>query len=116
MTVKRKRVKTTNPLWYACIYRDMVRAARRLGYALALHGSMQKDFDVIAIPWREQRVASPAKLLEVIALTAGGVVAKGWTRKPHGRLAATIILSGDLYIDLGVMPKGAGMNSTEEGI
>jgi hypothetical protein len=82
--------------------------ARKHGYALAVHGSLQRDFDLIAAPWVEQ-VSSPAVLAEALRLAAGGVIEYGRPgrdpmQKPHGRLAWSIHLGGRQYIDLSVMP------------
>jgi hypothetical protein len=36
---------------YALLYPHLVELVRPLGYALALHGSMNRDFDMVAVPW-----------------------------------------------------------------
>lgn len=36
---------------YALFYHDLKRIALRFGYNLVLHGSMNRDLDIIAIPW-----------------------------------------------------------------
>ncbi len=41
------------PLYAACLYPEMAEIARKHGYALAVHGSLARDFDLIAIPWTE---------------------------------------------------------------
>lgn len=47
-----------------CIYAQILPkirgAAKELGYA-AIHGSMQRDFDLLAVPWVEE--AAPAETL-----------------------------------------------------
>lgn len=35
---------------YACMYQELAEICRAHGYALAIHGSMARDFDLIAIP------------------------------------------------------------------
>ncbi len=42
------------------IYPQLVEEARRHGYALAPHGSLQRDLDLIAVPWSEE-AAAPSK-------------------------------------------------------
>ena len=95
-------------------------AARNLGYAVGLHGTLARDFDLIACPWTEA-AADPDGLAEAIMGAAGCVrwrVFRGEGRlshrnqvdKPHGRL--TYAFDWDKrnyenrgYIDLSVMPR-----------
>lgn len=87
-------------------------AARRKGYALAVHGSLLRDIDLLAVPW-VPRAAGPRGLLREIVKTlertktAGTVFVprKQPTVKPHGRLAWSIHLGFGQYIDLSVMPR-----------
>ncbi len=43
------------------------------GYNIVLHGSMNRDLDLIAIPW-EQEVGDKKKMLEEIASAIGGYI------------------------------------------
>lgn len=78
------------------------------GYAMGVHGTMIRDLDVIACPWKEV-VSSPAVLAQAVMDRFGGYIAD-WNVattprvKPHGRLAWPIHLCGSYYIDLSVMP------------
>ena len=88
--------------------------ARRLGYALAVHGSMKRDVDLIAVPWTEDAV-SAGELVKAFAEMCNGYLAQSRpghgeryrvpTIKPHGRRAYSIHLGGGPYIDLSVMPR-----------
>lgn len=83
-------------------------AARGCGYAIAVHGSLARDIDLVAIPWTAGAY-TPDKLVErllgVVAGVLGRAVAPGeWSDKPHGRKALTIITSGPAEIDLSIMP------------
>ena len=92
------------PAIYATLYPCMVEAARELGYAVALHGSLVRDMDVIAIPWMPD-AASTLELATAVRDSIGGVFAPGPPcMKPHGRQVFTILLDGPLFVDLGVMP------------
>lgn len=81
--------------------------SRNLGYAVAVHGSLARDIDLVAVPWTDQRVP-PDKLAEAICGAVAGVL--GWCRtdgqvgeKPHGRRAYTLIHAGHVgEIDLSV--------------
>lgn len=83
-------------------------AARGAGYALAVHGSLSRDIDLVAVPWTVN-ASGRDDLLEVligaIASVAGNAVAIGeWGEKPHGRFARTIVHGGHQgEIDLSVM-------------
>jgi hypothetical protein len=88
-------------------------AARGCGYALAVHGSLARDIDLIAVPWTEH-CDSPeylvAQIKGAIAAQVGRALttrdADDWTEKPHGRRALTIILAGMCpQIDLSIMPR-----------
>lgn len=39
------------PNFYACVFHGLKETALKFGYNLVLHGSMDRDFDLIAIPW-----------------------------------------------------------------
>lgn len=94
-------------------------AARRMGYAITVHGSLERDIDLVAVPWREGCVA-PAELAEGIRIVAQAIngfadmaaveASDPYHRKgcpglkPHGRLVWSFHLGGGPYIDLSVMP------------
>lgn len=102
------------------IYRILIRAIRyraeRCGYAIAQHGSLKTDIDLVAIPWREGAIDA-AYLAEQIRLTVEQIVGFAFSpsgdaepvRKPHGRLGWAFYLQPlDVpgpYIDLSVMPR-----------
>jgi len=88
--------------------------ARGQGYALAVHGSLARDIDVVAIPWTEEAVDAPALVAAIVAEVErvnGHAYMRDRdanpTEKPHGRRAWSIHLGGGPYIDLSVMPRAA---------
>ena len=86
----------------------MMRAAEKHGYVIALHGSLHRDFDLVAIPWEEGATDCESLIASLIDAAGGRVEKKREARipKPHGRLAWLIALgSGDRYIDVSVMPR-----------
>ena len=94
---------------YAQYYLGMVKVAYESGYALAVHGSMVRDLDVIAVPWIPAAV-DPAILARSLCDAVGGFFAgaeEGVTPAPavkdHGRLVWTIVLGGRHFIDLSVI-------------
>lgn len=98
---------TYAPAYVVGIYPALAAKARELGYALALHGSVQRDLDLIAIPWTDEAV-EPIVLINGLCeefdletnhpLREPGI-------KPHGRLAWTIPLWWGAYLDVSVMPR-----------
>lgn len=87
-------------------------AARVLGYALTVHGSMTRDLDVVAVPWTAD-AADPEALVKAIEYAVEGYTSQRCDVqglvypivKPHGRLCWVIHLGGGPYIDLSVMPR-----------
>ena len=101
------------PVTYMFIYMRMAQRAQELGYALALHGSLIRDCDMIAVPWTDEAVDMGELVSELIELSGGIANYKGrengaYSTKPHGRKAWIIHLGGGAYIDLSVMPKKEG--------
>jgi len=84
-------------------------AARGDGYALAVHGSLSRDIDIVAIPWVDSAREPDAladTLCGVIAGYLGRATKSNWTDMPHGRRATMIYHAGGMtYFDLSVMPK-----------
>ncbi len=93
------------PVAYVCHVPRITAVAREYGYAIGVHGSLQRDLDLIAVPWSEV-AATADELVVAICGAAGGFIVRGQdaTKKPHGRVAYTIHLGAGLYIDLSVMP------------
>lgn len=99
---------------YAIVYPHLLKVARAHGYVLAIHGSMGRDLDLVAVPW-EDEVSAPDVLAGAIATTVSGYYIGDWhpeprhrspEQKPHGRLSYAIHwdTGGDDYIDLSIMP------------
>lgn len=104
-------MRQDRPFSYLCILPGLVKVAHVHGYSLSVHGSLQRDFDLIACPWVE--VTSDAEtLVKALAEHVGGAlgttspdVGKTYQSKPHGRKSWSILLGPtDCYIDISVMP------------
>jgi hypothetical protein len=102
---------------YVALYPMLVAIAKRHGYALAVHGSVTRDFDLVAIPWIEE-ASEPMKLMKAIKRATRAVIHHdemdslvNWkpTEKPHGRLAFSLHVTNHGmyggYLDISVMPK-----------
>ena len=91
---------------------EIRRVARILGYAVATHGSMARDFDIVAIPWTNWAV-HPKHIAKAIMHAAGGMPRFSVVLeqdKPHGRF--TYCFHWDRhnydnkdYCDLSIMPR-----------
>lgn len=98
--------------WYVMAYTQLDRIACRYGYALALHGSMTRDLDLIAVPWT-QDAEPPDELLQAIKDfildRTGTKIAYQLpmpVKKPHGRLAYSFPIGYDgHYLDVSIMPR-----------
>jgi hypothetical protein len=80
----------------------MREAARELGYALAVHGSTQRDFDLLAMPWRDG-AADKETLVRALANAACGLTRLGpyaWEKKPAGRIATSFPICNTAWHDM----------------
>lgn len=79
--------------------------AREVGYAIGVHGSLERDLDLIAVPWVEEAVY-PLELAKHIANgLRGEVLAYQIQDKPCGRWSCNIHTPDwTKMIDLSVMP------------
>jgi len=96
----------TRPIAYVLHVPRLTETARQHGYALAVHGSLQRDLDLIAVPWSEV-ASSPEDLIMALCQRVGGFMMPNEEamEKPHGRKAWIIHLGAGLYIDLSIMPR-----------
>ena len=81
--------------------------ARRHGYALAVHGSLSYDIDLIACPWRDgatDQMTLATAIHDAVSAIVGFAKTEGPEQKPFGRLAWSILMGGGPYVDLSVMP------------
>lgn len=113
-------------IFYLSLLSDVREAAKRHGYAIGIHGSMSRDFDLIAAPWVDHP-SPPDVLIEAIrntvngTITPTGTVGARWDAeknhfvdaiienpkpKPCGRLAWNIQIGGGAVLDVSVMPRG----------
>lgn len=97
---------------YASIYAELAEVCREHGYALAIHGSLARDFDLVCIPWADE-VSEPRAVLEALAgrLTALRVVMDDGATlvpalKPWGREVYTLAFGwGSVFLDLSFTPR-----------
>lgn len=93
---------------YAILYCGLCDIARSKGYALAIHGSLQNDLDLIAVPWIEE----PEKVDDLVNSFLNHLSAclgKDFDKnnpetKPHGRIAYNLYTGFGSKVDLSIMP------------
>jgi hypothetical protein len=112
--------EVSNAVAYSLVIPDLMKAGREVGYAIAIHGSLARDLDIVAIPWTADAVNAERLILHLMAAVDGRLRNGGrkkedgeWERvkasepaaMPHGRRAWTIHIGHDgMYLDVSVMP------------
>jgi hypothetical protein len=91
---------------YAILWEDIRNAAMDCGWAVALHGSLSRDMDIIAMKWEENCTDAETMINTIIENCFGDSVVSQygtrWVRgeKPHGRTCVAIPIYGDHYLDI----------------
>ena len=90
---------------YCALYPQLSEVARKHGYALAVHGSLARDMDVICIPWVDYP-SEPQVVINEITETFDLKLAGGPPSiKPHGREVWTLSIGfGECFADMSFMP------------
>lgn len=121
------------PSLYAFYFELIKKIGLEYGYNVVLHGSMNRDLDLIAIPWIEE-VGNVDEMIDKIATIIGGDIllvnrtkenrdGERFSDKPHGRICYVININRDFemkfngfkteikdytdpmyYIDISVLP------------
>lgn len=101
---------------YVNLYPIIAEIARENGYALAVHGSVSNDFDLLAVPWVDTAVDADTLIRTIITKL-------DWARdqaysvdrlfeapfveqKPLGRRSWCIPMHGEARLDISVTPRG----------
>ena len=103
---KNREAVTCNgrPAFYACMWEDIRRCAMDSGWAVALHGSLSSDMDIMAMPWVENAVSFKEMVDRISKLFQDNDVSSQYVitynEKPHNRVIATIPIFSDFYLDI----------------
>lgn len=93
---------------YCALYPALAEIARSHGYALAIHGSLGRDFDLICVPW----ILEPSEPVNVVKEMTTRFAIKqvgAMEVKEHGRETYTIAFSfGECFADLSFTPRNPG--------
>jgi hypothetical protein len=106
-----KPLKPSRPVVYSLFYEVMRQIANDHGYALCLHGSMQRDMDVVAIPW----IPEPKPYIDMIKAFGKAIgyvyddiyIEANMSDKPLGRKAINLNIGGENWIDLSIIQLAA---------
>lgn len=89
--------------FYACMWDDLRQAAMDCGWALGLHGSLNSDMDIMAMPWTDHAVYTD-KMLDNLQKCFDGEPRDIFMNfGPNGRTIYTIPIFGDFYLDINVI-------------
>lgn len=107
--MKSREHVTTNgrAVFFASMWQDLKDAAKSHGWALGLHGSLNSDMDIMAMPWDEH--ASPVDVMICqlcICFTDSAQIEKTIkvsTDKPNNRTVYTLSIWADFYLDINVI-------------
>jgi hypothetical protein len=94
--------------FYACMWNDFRQAALDCGWALGLHGSLNSDMDIMAMPWTEEAKSVEEMILAMercmnVPTGAPQFATTKSVDKPHGRVVFTIHIWADFYLDVSVI-------------
>lgn len=91
---------------YLGLYPELAEIARKHGYALAAHGSMARDFDLVAIPWIDEASDPQTVVDEITSTFALKEVGGAPSVREHGRIVYSLKISfGECFLDLSFTPK-----------
>jgi hypothetical protein len=113
-----KKPTHVKPSLYAYYFEKLKITAKRYGYNLVLHGSLNRDLDLIAIPWTDSP-KDEFKLIQALSRNITGYYSKQkshylYSVLPGGRHSYIININrggawnyyqdGQYYIDISVTP------------
>ncbi len=107
--MKNRESITTNgrAAFYASIWPDLKDAALDVGWALGLHGSLNTDMDIMAMPWTEKAVPVGQMIDALKSCFSENKFMdreiEPYFNKPNGRVVYTMSIWSDFYLDINVI-------------
>jgi hypothetical protein len=102
--LSKKQIRSDRASIYANFIPILRKEAERSGYAMAVHGSMINDLDLVCIPWVEKVVTTRTLIRRLMRLYNCLDIDKSRiTKKPHGRIAVSISISGQVAFDISII-------------
>ena len=77
------------PAMYTLFFYDLKEIAKQYGYNLVLHGSLNRDLDLIAIPWSDDMRSEQDMIMEFQSYLTGHIIVM-----PQGGVHYTILPGG----------------------
>lgn len=104
--MKDRESVTTNgkAVFYAAIWNDLRQAAMDKGWALALHGSLASDMDIMAMPWAKD-ATTDVEMIESLkgCFTDANCINVEVSDMPNNRRVYTFSIWADFYLDINVI-------------
>ncbi len=105
-TLEQLKPASYGPFYAAGLYPKLADIFRRHGYALAVHGSVGTDFDLIAVPWVEDAADPETIAAEVNTAFAAKFSRLDFEVRPHGRITYKLAISfGTCALDISFTPR-----------
>lgn len=92
-----------NAPMYCAMYVQLTEICRANGYALAVHGSMARDFDLIAVPWIKEP-SNPEQVVSLITTQLAVSQIDEPVVMEHSRICYTLAMYGEFFFDFSFMP------------
>lgn len=92
--------KYDKPQFYTYVFSEMRRIAEVHGYNLLIHGSMNRDLDLVLIPWEKQISPIDTVMSDFCNYVGGKMMYQTPEQRnvfPHGRLSYVIELNRGGY-------------------
>lgn len=106
ISMKNREAVTTNgrAVFYAAMWNDLRQAALDKGWALALHGSLANDMDIMAMPWIED-AAPPIEMILGLrrCFENPREITFRETPMPNNRIVYTLSIWADFYLDINII-------------
>ena len=104
--MKHRESVTTNgrAVFYAAMWEDFRGAALDKGWALALHGSLASDMDIMAMPWTKDAV-QPLEMILALkqCFDEPNCLNLIETSMPNNRMVYTLAIWADFYLDINII-------------
>lgn len=104
--MKHRESVTTNgrAVFYASMWEDFRKAALDKGWALALHGSLASDMDIMAMPWTEGASTIAEMILALKnCFDKPSEIYLTETPMPNNRMVYTLSIWADFYLDINII-------------
>lgn len=91
-------------VFYAAMWDDFRQAALNKGWALALHGSLANDMDIMAMPWTKE-ASTPMEMINALrnCFDKPREIGCSTSEMPNSRMVYTMSIWSDFYLDINII-------------